>query len=110
MAAGPLRDRIAFKKKVETSDGQGGYAAVWTTQFTVWGSFRPQRGREQMEAGRLESSVSGVVSVRSSSQSRSIQPTWIAVIDGVDYNIRWITNPDRRNKYLEIAVDRGVAV
>lgn len=110
MAAGPLRDRIAFKKKVETDDGQGGYATSWALQFTVWGSFRPQRGREQMEAGRLESSVSGVIRVRSSSQSQTIEPTWIAVIDGADYNIRWISNPDRHARFLEIAVDRGVAV
>lgn len=110
MAAGPLRDRIAFKQKVETADGQGGYSAAWVTQFTVWGSFRPMRGREQMEAGRLESSVEGVMRVRSSPTTRQIEADWIAVLDSVDYNIRWVSNPDRRDRFLEIAVQRGVAV
>lgn len=110
MAAGPLRDRIAFKERVRTADGAGGASEAWVTQFTVWGSFTPQRGREQMEAGRLESAVSGVMRVRSSSETRQIDATWIAVVGGEDYNIRWVTNPDRRGRFLEIAVERGVAV
>lgn len=110
MAAGPLRDRIAFKSRVRTADGAGGASEAWVTQFTVWGSFTPQRGREQMEAGRLESSVAGTMRVRSSSQTRLIDATWIAVLDGADYNVRWVTNPDRHARFLEIAVERGVAV
>jgi SPP1 family predicted phage head-tail adaptor len=110
MAAGLLRDRITFKQKVETADGQGGHSAAWVAQFTVWGSFRPARGREQIEAGRLESSVEGTMRVRSSSDTQRIEADWIAVLDGVDYNIRWVTNPDRHSRFLELAVQRGVAV
>lgn len=109
MNAGQLFDRIAFRSPVYDNDGQGGGSVVWTPEFTVWGAFMPKRGREQLEAGRLESAVEGVVKVRSSSQSKTIKPDWICVIDGVDYNIRSITNPDRRNRFLELVVERGVA-
>ena len=109
MGAGQLRDRIAFKSFSYGDDSMGGGAVTWTTQLTVWGSLMPERGREQLEAGRLESAVAGVVKIRGSVSSRTITPEWICTIDGVDYNIRSITNPDRRNRYLEMVVERGVA-
>lgn len=109
MNAGQLRDRISFRSPAFADDGQGGSSVVWTPEFTVWGAFMPKRGREQLEAGRLESSVEGVVKVRSSSQTKTIKPEWICVIDGIDHNIRSITNPDRRSRFLEMVVERGVA-
>jgi len=110
MAAGQLRDRIAFKSPSYSNDGMGGGAVTWATQFTVWGSLTPERGREQLEAGRLQSAVAGVVKVRSSTAARTITAEWICTIDGVDYNIRSITNPDRHDRYLELLVERGVAI
>lgn len=109
MRAGLLRDRVAFQRQAEEGDDGGGQAVAWSTQFTVWGGFRPERGRERLEADRLESAVAGVLTVRSSSQTGQVTAEWRAVIDGEPYQIRAITNPDRRGRFLEMTVERGVA-
>ena len=108
MVAGQLRDRVAFQKKVSVSDGGGGSTTSWQTQFTVWGGFRPERGRERLEAGRLESAVAGVLKVRSSVQARTVDASWRVLIDSVAYQVRSITNPDRRDRFLEMTIERGV--
>ncbi len=110
MAAGRLRRRVTFQQEVETPDGGGGYELTWADRFSVWGGFRPERGQERLEAGRLESAVAGVLTVRSSSQTRQVTAEWRVMIRGEPYQIRAVTNPDQRSKYLELTVERGVAV
>ncbi len=109
MAAGPLRDRVTFQVEAAISDGGGGSALSWSDALTVWGGFSPGRAREQLEAGRLEGPVAGVLKVRSSTETRTITTAHRAMIDGEAYQIRSITNPDRQNRFLEILVERGVA-
>lgn len=109
MRAGHLRDRVTFQRETRTADGAGGATIVWQNLVTVWGGFRPQRGREQLEAGRLESAVAGVLTVRSSPGTRDVTAADRVQIDDVPYQIRTITNPDRRGKTLELVVERGVA-
>lgn len=109
MAAGKLRKRLTFERIGEVPDGGGGSVVGWSTLTTVWGSFMPERGRERLEAGRLESAVAGVVRVRSSVTARTITESDRVQINSVAYQIRSITNPDQRNKFLEMTIERGVA-
>lgn len=108
MPAGPLRKRIRFERGSKTADGGGGSSLQWLQFLEVWGSFAPERGRERVEAGRLEAAVAGIVRIRSSLSARQILTSDRAVFDGVPHQIRSITNPDQRNKYLELVVERGV--
>ena len=72
--AGQLRDRAAFYRLNATPDGYGNTSTGWAASpfLTVWAAFRPERGRERVEAGRLESAVAGVLTVRSSSDTRAV--------------------------------------
>ncbi len=110
MSIGQLRDRVAFHRLDSTADDYGnvssGYSA--TAFLTVWGGFKPERGRERLEAGRLEASHAGVLTVRSSSDTRGVTEADQVRIDGVAYQIRTIANPDRRGRFLEMTVERGV--
>lgn len=114
--AGMLRDRVTFERLNDGTDDLGNVSdGTWSEiggagQSTVWGGFRPERSGERLEAGRTESSVMGTLTVRSSTVTRSITEADRVQIDSVAYDIRGITNPDRRNKYLEMTVERGVAV
>lgn len=110
MGAGPLRKRVIFQREVRTDDGAGGVTVAWTPWLTVWGQYVPERGREAVEAGRLNSAMLGTLRVRSSSQSRAIDATYTVVIDDLQHQVRTISNPDQNNKYLEMTVERGVAV
>lgn len=107
MAAGSLRRRAAFKRQDETPDGAGGFTIDWTTVTTVWASLMPERGSERIEGGRLEANLGAVLRVRSSATTRAITESYKVTIDSVDYQIRSISNPDQRNKFIEMTVERG---
>lgn len=110
MTAGELRDRISIQRKTEQSDGAGGSEFVWaaiTGLASIRGAFRPERGNERIDNGRLTSSVAGTLKIRSSSASRGIVASDRAIINGDAYAIHSVTNPDRRNKYIELTVERG---
>lgn len=109
MGAGQLRHRVTFQIENRTDDGGGGASIEWSTAATVWGSFAPERGNEKLEAGRLEASVAGLLKVRSSTETRAIEAgTHRVLIADQPYQIRSITNPDRRDRFLEMTVERGV--
>lgn len=107
--AGALNKRVIFQLATEVADGGGGNALTWADALTVWGQFLPERGRERLEAGRLEASVAGLLRVRSSAASRAVTERYRVQIDSVPYQIRSISNPDQRNVMLEMLVERGGA-
>ncbi|WP_119270860.1 phage head closure protein [Taklimakanibacter deserti] len=107
--AGTLNKRVTFQHELRTPDGGGGFAREWSEIATVWGGFSPERGSERLEAGRLEGSLFGVLRVRSSPTTRTVKVADRVKIDGVDHQIRSISNPDQRNRMLDILVERGVA-
>lgn len=107
--AGALRQRVTFQTETEMPDGGGGYERGWSDVITVWGSLQPERGRERLQADRLQASLGGVLRVRSSTETRAITEAHRVLIDGVPYQIRSIANPDQKNRYLEMTVERGVA-
>lgn len=109
MPAGRRRKRVTFQEAFETPDGGGGNATSWRNTVTVWGGLREERGRERVEAGRLESAMAGTLTVLSSSDTRQIGAANRVLIDGIAYQIRSIGNPDQKNKELEMVVERGVA-
>ena len=108
MATGQMRDRVTFQSELNTPDGQLGNALTWTNVTTRWCRFRQDRGGERLEQGRLESPQGGVITVRSDTTIRSITTQHRAVIDSEPYQIRSISNPDRRDKFVEMVVERGV--
>jgi SPP1 family predicted phage head-tail adaptor len=109
MPAGRLNKRVAFQRAVKVADGGGGSTTTWETFLTVWGGFFPERTRERLEAGRLESAVAGRLTVRSSDDTRALTTAHRVVIDGYAHQIHAIVNPDQRDKYLDLTVERGVA-
>ena len=107
MAAGALRRRCIFASQGETPDGYGGFTLGWNALDPVWGHLRPERGTERLEGGRLEANLGAVLRVRSSATTRAITESYKVTISGVDYQIRSIANPDQRNKYIEMTLERG---
>jgi head-tail adaptor len=77
IAAGMLDNKARFEKRAPGSDD--GYGNVlpsntWTAVATRWVSFRPELGRETKEAGRLESTMRGIVRVRRDNTTETITP------------------------------------
>jgi SPP1 family predicted phage head-tail adaptor len=103
--AGLLNKRATFQALVTQPDGAGGTTTNWTDYITVWASFAPDRAREKIQQGRIADAQSGVLRVRSSTQSRAIDDTYRVVLGGVTYNIRSHTNPDGVNDALEFLLE-----
>lgn len=110
MRAGLLRDRVTFQRETRVPDGAGGYVQGWADELTVWGQYVPRSSREAVEAGRLQESEGGTLTVRSSSKTRVITSAHRVLIRGVPYAVQGgATNYDQHNKALDFIVTRGVA-
>lgn len=107
MRAGTLNKRVTFQEPLHGTDASGGLVETWGNDLTVWGGFRPDRGNEDHDNGRLQASAGGLLRVRSSTESRAIGEDWRVLIDGEDYVIESIINPDQRNRELQMVVMRG---
>lgn len=65
-AAGRLMHRVRFERQAEDplGDGAGNFRRPWGLVVERRCAFRPSFGREQVAAGRLESTMVGVLTVR----------------------------------------------
>ncbi len=117
--AGDLKHRVAFAKRaVQTDDGYGNVEGAFVEHYVVSAGFRPKFGGEQVDAARLSGIQPYSVTVRSSPEMREVTPEWrmrhacdgfCGVPEGVEFNIRGITNPDQKSQWLEMLVESGVA-
>lgn len=111
MRAGALRDRAEFQRQATGAiDQYGNVAGAWQELVTVWADLRETKGKESVEAGRLESTVTATLRVRSSSDTRAITPADRVVVRGGTWAIR--SGPiqlDAKNTTLEFVIEKGVA-
>lgn len=111
MDAGRLNLKVTFQVEALTADDAGGNSAAWSDVWTDWGELLELRGRERLAQGTLTSEVGAVLRVRSATETRTIVAGKHRVLIGIDqapYQIRTIGNPDQRDHYLEMIVERGV--
>lgn len=103
-AASELRERVTFAQRALVSDGHGNAEGEYEDEFTVSARIRPRLGGEQVMAGRLEGKNIATITVRYSSDTAQITTDWEArdARTGQKWNIRSITNPDERKRYLEL--------
>ncbi|RYE28116.1 MAG: head-tail adaptor protein [Hyphomicrobiales bacterium] len=115
LSAGQRNFRVRFERRVP--GGDDGYGnelpATWTALGTVWGAFRPKFGREQLEAGRLESTMQGTLTVLRSSVTAALKSDSRAVFISGPYKdkvcqIRSII-PTPDNREIEIMLEEGSA-
>lgn len=109
MPAGRLNKRVRFERARRSADAAGGADRSWEHLLTVWGGLRLDRGRERVEAGRVESATAGTLTIRVSRSAETLMTSDRVMIDGAPWNIRSITNEDQHRKFLTMVVERGVA-
>ena len=109
------RNKVQFERRVAgADDGYGNtLAATWTPLSSFHATFRPQFGREQLAAGRLESTLKGTLTVRRTTNSSTITAADRAVFLSGPYagrsgQIRSII-PTPDNREFEMLVECGVA-
>jgi head-tail adaptor len=85
MNAGGLSNRVQFERRARFDDEYGNEQTDFVPFLTTWAQFRPQFGREQLEAGRLESTMAGTLTLRRSVYSAQITPEHRAVFKSGHY-------------------------
>jgi len=111
MNAGRLRESVRFERLDTTSDGYGNpTSGTWAEVVTVRGRLSETTGRERMEGGALHAPMTATLWLRSSSVVRGITEADRAVINSVNWNVRGIRNPDRRNFWLEMTLERDAGI
>lgn len=112
---GSMSKFATFKRDTGTIGVGGSKSRNWTpipglTRVPV--EYRPQRGRERVQAGRLEAATAAFVTIQASDAVRSLTAADIIVIHeragDVPHRIYSIENPDQRDRDYELVVEKGV--
>lgn len=109
-----MRERVHFQRRAWADDGwgNGGYTGEFETQFTEPARLKPGLGSETVIAARLTSIQPYTVTVRSSNRTRGVDTSW-QIVDARDstrqFNIKALSNPDERDRYMEFLVVEGAA-
>lgn len=110
------RSRVTFSRRV--AGGDDGYGNTlpdaWTDLATVSAAFRPKFGKEQLEAGRLESTMQGVLTVLRSPATAGVTSADRVVFISGPYagkacQIRSIV-PMPDNREIEMMIEEGGAL
>lgn len=105
---GELDQRIEIQSEQRTPDGAGGFTSNWQVDATVWAHVRPLRGSEREQADRTEASGGYMVVIRwreGVTEDKRIR--WIN--DDRVMNIRFVQQASKRDLYLPIECEVGVA-
>jgi head-tail adaptor len=114
VAAGTIDGRIRFERIIRGDDGFGNVeTSGWSEIASRWVRVKPEKGRERVEAGRLESTMRGVMMVRSCQVTQSITAADRAVFIAGPYsgkvvNIRSLMSAPN-STYIELVFEEGVA-
>lgn len=115
LSAGQRSNRVRFERRQPSADdGYGNVRDTWLPLFDRWAGFRPKFGREQLEAGRLESSLQGVMTVLACSATRGLSAADRVAFTTGPYRgktcqIRSIV-PTTDNREIEFLLEEGVAL
>ncbi len=103
-----LDQRVELQKFSRTSDGQGGFTESWTVEATVWASVTPTTGDERNQAERLSAEGNYEVTIR---YRTDVNEAWRLRWVNRDrlMNIRFVQDSGKRELYLTISCERGVA-
>lgn len=74
LSAGRRNFRVRFERRVPgTDDGAGNERPeTWTALNTCWAGFRPKFGKEQLAAGRPESTLTGTLTTLAFAATRAV--------------------------------------
>jgi SPP1 family predicted phage head-tail adaptor len=107
-SAGDLKETVTFQRVTRVSDGAGGWTETWATLAgaPTRAMVRALSGGEAFRFDRVDATVRLMVVTRYSS---AIKEADRVLVRGRAHNIRFINNLDFDDKWLEMAVDGGVA-
>lgn len=101
-----FREFATVETPTETSDGAGGYTTAWLKKCDLWCMVDEAGGNESLVASRLQTSTSMVFTTHYRSDITTKERI---VFEGIVYNIRRVENIERKDRFIAIYSDGGVA-
>lgn len=112
---GSMNKRATFQRDTGTVGVGGSRTRHWSDLpglVRVPVEYKPERGRDRVQAGRLEASSLGLFVVQGCAAVRDLTTSDIIVIHeqsgDVPHRIVSIENPDQRGRDYEIVAEKGV--
>lgn len=108
--AGPLREVLIAQRREDVEDDYGNTQGQWVEQCRFSASVEARGGGEAVIAGRLQGTVTYIVTCRYSVAAAAVRPDWrlVDARSGQTYAVRtWISRPKR--DYIDADVEIGVA-
>lgn len=112
---GSMVKRATFKRDTGTPGPGGSKTRNWTAipgLVRVPVEYKPERGRERVTAGRLESATVAYITVQDCAAIRDVTTGDIIVVHersgDVAHVIHSLENPDQRGRDVEIVAEKGV--
>jgi SPP1 family predicted phage head-tail adaptor len=106
VCAADLRQRVELQACVATRDIIGGLVETWTTTATVWAQVRQASGRELWRRQQMQATAAWTISLRYRAE---LTTKHRVVYDGRTFEVRAVTDPDERRRFLELACEEIVA-
>jgi SPP1 family predicted phage head-tail adaptor len=97
-----LRERVDIQAVSETKDAMGSPVQAWSTVAQVWADVAPMSTSEQWRRQQMQSAAGFKVTVR---YRADLTPQHRIVLRNRVFQVRGMTNPDQRKRFLEIACD-----
>jgi SPP1 family predicted phage head-tail adaptor len=101
-AAGELRERVTIQRVTSTRDAIGGVIETWSTLMTVYAKVAPMSAGEQYRRQQIQAKADWKVTVR---YANTIAPADRIVWRERTFQIKGITNPDMRRRFLDLACE-----
>lgn len=114
LSAGQRNHRVRFERRAASpDDGYGNEREAFAALFDRWAGFRPKFGREQLAAGRLESTLQGTLTVLADPETKTVTPADRVVFvtgpyAGKTCQIRSIV-PTPISREIEMMLEEGTA-
>ena len=105
MPIGEMRHRLAIEAPLETADGGGGVARVWSLVAEAWGSVQPVSGSERVEADGLQGRVSHEIWIR---HRAGLGPHMRFKLGARIFEIRAVIDSGERRRFLRCLVEERV--
>jgi hypothetical protein len=113
MSAGRFEQRVRILRRAIVIDDETGNpkSSTRTIIGEVWAALRPEFGRQQLAAGRLESTTRAVITLRRTVETEAIEPGQTLVTLRSPYaNVEWTVHgatPMPGNREIEFTVEAG---
>lgn len=106
-SAGDLDQRIRIEAKTRVEDEGGGSVEAWAPVATAWAKVWPVSGRERAEAQQVQAATLMRFKVR----RRGDLDTGMRIVwQGKAHNIRFVADAGRREAFMTIDAEAGVAL